>query len=354
VIRLLCLLLPVSVGLAQPTAAEKLIEAGHWKRARTLVEARIREAPDDALSNYLLSQIRNAFGEHTTPLPLAEKAEALDGRTAKYHRQVAEVLGVMAQRAGALQQLFLAPRFRKEIDAALALDSQDVQALRDLLEFYLLAPGIAGGDSGKAAPLARRIGEIDDAAGFMARARIAAFHKQTAETEALLRQAGDASPPNYGARIALARFYIEPGHFNPDAAEMQAKAALILDRGRVDAYGVLAETGATRGAWNELESTLTASAASVPDDLVPYYRAAARLIAGGRDPARAERYLRAYLGQEPEGNEPPASEAHWKLGLALQAAGREADAIQEWQESIRLDPESKAALELRHARGKAN
>lgn len=352
--RLLYLLLPFSVCLAQQTAAEKLIEEGHWKRARALVEARIHQAPDDALSNYLLSQIRNAFGEHTTPLPLAEKAVTLDGHTAKYHRQVAEVLGVMAQRAGMLQQLFLARRFRREIDAALALDSRDIQALRDLLEFYLLAPGIAGGDAAKAAPLAGRIGEIDAAQGFLAGARIAAFHKQATETEALLRKAVEASPPTYRSRIALARFYLEPDHFNPGGAEIQAKDALRLDRSRVDSYAVLAVTWANRGAWTDLESTLAASAGSVPDDLVPYYRAAERLMADGRDPARTERYLRVYLSQEPEGNEPPVAEAHWKLGLALQAAGREADAVTEWKESVQLDPESKAALELRHARGRSN
>ena len=170
-------------GWAQQTPAERLIEAGHWKRARAIVEARIREAPDDPLAIFLLSQIRNAFGDHTAPLQLAERAVALDGRTAKYHRQLAEVLGVTAQHANAIQQFFLARRFQKEIDTALALDPQDVQALRDLLEFYLLAPGIAGGDPRKAASTAERIAAIDASEGFLARARVA----PPAETEALLQ-----------------------------------------------------------------------------------------------------------------------------------------------------------------------
>jgi hypothetical protein len=61
---------------------------------RALVEARIKETQDGALQNFLLSQIRGAFGDRAMPLTLAEKAVALDERTAKYHRQVAEVLGV--------------------------------------------------------------------------------------------------------------------------------------------------------------------------------------------------------------------------------------------------------------------
>jgi tetratricopeptide (TPR) repeat protein len=310
--RLICLFGIVSACCAGQSTAEKLIESGHWKRARTLVEARIREAPDDPLANFLLSQIRNAFGDRTTPLPLAEKALALDGKTAKYHRQVAEVQGVMAQHANAFQQLFLARRFRKEIDAALALDPRDLQAWRDLLEYYLLAPGIAGGDSKKAAATAERIVEIDAAEGFLARARVAGFHKRTAEVEGFLRKATEAMPPSYRARIALAQFYLA-GHRRLNEAEVQAKDAIKLARGRVDAYTVLAQIYAERSAWDELESVLADAAREVPDDLVPYYRAAESLIAAGRDPERAGRYLRIYVGQEPEGNEPSAADAARQL-----------------------------------------
>lgn len=299
--------------MGQPSAAEKLIEAGHWKRARAGVEASFRESPADALSNFLLSQIRGAFGDRTTPLALAEKAVALDHRTGKYHRQIAEVLGVMAQHVGAIQLVFLAQRFRKEIDAALALDAQDVQALRDLLEFYLVAPAIAGGDPHKASALAIRIGEIQPPAGYLAEARIAAFHKDITGTENSLRKAAQAQPPSYGAHIELAKFYLDPLHFNPGAAKAQAREALQLDGTRVDAYAVLAEIFADRGDWRELESTLAASVAAVPDDLIPYFRAAERMIAKGWELERAERYLRVYLGQEPEGNEPAIAEANLAL-----------------------------------------
>ena len=95
----------------------------------------MREAPDDPDAIFLLSQIRNAFGDHATPLGLAEKAVRLDGRVAWYHRQLAEVQGVMAQQAGVFQQAILARRFRNEIDTALGLDPRDVQALRDLMEY---------------------------------------------------------------------------------------------------------------------------------------------------------------------------------------------------------------------------
>lgn len=304
-----------------PGLPEQLIEQGHWKRARALVEARIREAPDDALANFLLSQIRNAFGDRESPLRLAEKAVALDGGTAKYHRQIAEVTGVMAQHAGLFQQLMLARRFRKEIDTALALDARDVQALRDLMEFYLLAPGIAGGDENKADVTAGRIGAIDASEGFQARARLAEFHKDGENMERWLCQAVEAQPEDYRARMALAAFYLVPEHSNIARAAEQAQAAIAIDPGRVDAYAALAEVHAVRGDWNELDAVLTAGAKEVPDDLVPYYRAAMRLIDSGKDLPRAERYLRVYLSQEPEGNQPGAAEARREQELVVRREG---------------------------------
>ena len=348
--RILLILCAAAVSRAEQSPAERLIEAGHWKRARTLVETRLRAAPADALSNFLLSQIRGAFGDRSTPLALAEKAVALDGRTAKYHRQLAEVLGVTAQHAGAFRQLLLAHRFRGEIDAALSSDPRDLQALRDLLEFYLLAPGLIGGDPRRAADVAARIGGIDAVEGLLGQARIAEFHKEAAAQEALLRQAAETQPPRYKAQIALSQFYLEAGHSRLSAAEAYARAAMNSDPGRVDAYAVLAAVYADRGEGNCLESILAIALQAVPDNPAPHYRAAERLLAAGRDPLRAERYLRLYLAQELEGNQPSLSEARWKLGLALQAQGRVADALAEFSESVRLDPESKAAPELKRAR----
>ena len=299
----LCLI-PATAPAASPTLPEKLIEAGHWKRARVLVEARLKQDPQDALANFLLSQIRAAFGDRNSPLPLAEKAEALDPATARYHRQVAEVLGVAAQHANVFQQLLLARRFRKEIDAALALDPHDIQALRDLIEFYLLAPAVAGGDGRKAETTAARIAAIDSAAGFLAQARIAEFHRDKSAEESLLRRAVEAAPADYGARIALARL---------TQNEAEARAALALDPGRVDAYCILASMDAGRGDWQALDAILAAAARAVPDDAAPFYRAAEALRATGSGPARAEGYLRIYLEQPPEGNEPSAAEARAEL-----------------------------------------
>lgn len=317
----------MAMGLAvaahgQQTDPEKLIVAGHWKKARAIVESRLAQRPDDPLANYLLSQIRNAFGDYSSPLTLAKRAVALDNRVSKFHRQLAEVLGVEAQHAGAIRLIFLARQFRSEIDTAIALDPRDVQAQRDLLEYYLVAPGIAGGDVQAAAATAQHIGELDPAEGFLARARIASFRRQPAEEETLLSKAARAQPPSYRAQLELARFYLALGHSDTAKAEVAAQQLLKLDPTRVNAYAILAQICVDRGDWNALDSILAESTRQNPDDLTPYYRAADELLSHKRDAARAERYLRVYLEQEPEGNEPSLADARRELALALQAPGQ--------------------------------
>jgi tetratricopeptide (TPR) repeat protein len=347
---ILPILAAAALCLAQETTAEKLIEAGHWKRARAVVEQRLRQAPQDADANYLLSQIRAAFGDRTSPLELATTAVRLDGGVARYHRQLAEVQGVMAQHANLFQQALLARRFRKEIDTALSLDPRDMQALRDLIEYYLMAPGILGGDTNKAEAVARQIAALDAVEGLLAGARIAEFRKDSTRTEALLQRAAKLRPPSYKAQMALAWFYLAPEHRDDAAAEALGKGALGLDGGRAEAYCVLAVSYADRANWSALETLLSSAAQAVPDDAAPYYRAADRLLTSGREPARSERYLRAYLARDPEGNQPTVADAHWKLGLALRAQGREAEAAREWRTALQLDPESPAARELKASR----
>jgi tetratricopeptide (TPR) repeat protein len=335
--------------LAQDTTPEKLIEAGHWKRARALVERRLQEAPDDPNATFLLSQIRAAFGDRTSPPVLAEKAVQLDGKVACYHRQLAECQGLLAQHANIFQQIGLARRFRKELDTALELDPKDVQAQRDLLEFYLVAPGIAGGDVKKAEAVAQQIAGIDSCQGYLAKARIAEFRKDSKEAEAHLRRGAEACPSSYKVQMGLAEF-LATGRRDEKTAEAVAKASIAMERGRVQAYAILAAIYAGRADQDSLDALLSSAAEAVPDDATPYYRAAERLLSDGRNPAQAERYLRTYLSQEPEGNQPTAADAHWKLGLALRAQGQDSDAVREFRTAVQLDPESPAGRELKRTR----
>lgn len=302
--------------------AERLIESGHWKKARAIVEADQRAHPDKALNYYLLSQIRYAFGDRESPLRLAEKALELDRSVAKYHRQLAEVTGVMAQHANAFRLMLLARRFRKEIDAAITLDPKDPLALRDLMEYYLAAPGIVGGDERKALELSKRIADVDAVEGWLARERLARHRKDAAQAAKIIEEAALAVPASYRLKIAAAEAFLSAPRRDLARAEHYAREALVLDPGRHEAYAALARVHVGRAQWQELEVTLSAAEGAVPDDLTPCYRAAEALLESGANLPLAERLVRKYLGAEPEGNAPGLADARWKLRLVLEKQGK--------------------------------
>jgi hypothetical protein len=310
---------------AQQTKAERPIEVRQWKSVQALVERRLHEAPD---AIFLWSQIGNAIGDPTSPLKLAERAVRLDPGVGRNHRQLPDVQGVMAQHAGVFQQIIRARRFRKENDAALPLDPRDTQALGDLLEFYLVAPEMVGGDTKKAEMVSQPIAAIDASEGFLGKARIAEFQKDRALTEAWLRRAAEARPSSYKTQMELARCYLLPEHRNEAPAETLSRTALNLDSGGSAAHSVLAAIYAGQKTWSALEAILSSALEAGPDNLAPYYWAAERLFADGHGLARArtERYLGAYLARETEGNQPSAADAHGKLGLALRARAQGANA----------------------------
>jgi TolA-binding protein len=115
---------------------------------------------------------------------------------------------------------------------------------------------------------------------------------------------------------------------------------------------VLAALYAFQDRWDELESVLQRSEAVEPTHLAPWYQAARQLVVNGKEPARAERYLRHYLSREPEVGAPTHAGAHWRLGLALEKQGKKAEAAAELAMAVKADPKNDdAKKDLKRLKG---
>ena len=347
---LFCLLLsafcfPLSARAADPGAAEALIEAGHWKRARVIVEPRAAANPRDAQAVWLLSRIKLAFGDLDSALGPAQQAVALEDGNSDYHFQLAEVYGEMAARASMFAAAGLARKFKGELEASLARNPKNLDALDALMQYSYQAPGLMGGDKGKARSIADQLVQLSPVHGYLAQAELAREAKDEAKVEEYLRQAVQADPKNYEAQTALAGFYTHPPRRNTGEAEKHAREALQLYPGRAKAYSILATVLALERRWDQLEAVLSASEKAVPDDLAAYFRAANALLEAGAELQRGETYARKYLGQEPEGEEPDLAHAHRLLGLILEKQGRNQQAISELETAVRMDPRFKEAKE---------
>jgi tetratricopeptide (TPR) repeat protein len=340
-----CLLVSVVAAAPEPDSAEALEDAGHWKRARAIVEPRLAANPRDAQAACLLSRIKLAFGDLDGALKSAQQAVALEDGNSNYHFQLAEVYGEMAASASIFAAGGLAKKFKGELDASLARDPKNLEALDALMQYSFQAPGIMGGDKGKARAIAEKLVQLSPVRGYLAQAELAREANDFAKVEECFLKAVKADPKNYEAQTALAGFYTQPSYRKMEWAEKHARETVQLDPSRAKGYSILAKVLALEQRWGELQAVLSTSERNVPDDLDPYYEAANALLESGVELERGKTYLHKYLAQEPEGEEPDAAHAHWLLGLILEKQGRSGEAVSELEAAVQMNPRFKAAGE---------
>lgn len=356
-------LLSVPLHAADPSTAA-LIEQGHYRRAQAILTERLKTNPNDARSYCEMSKISEAFQRWDEAIQQAEKAVSLDGKNIdsknldgkntdsknpEFQAALADAVGskLSGGRMGFFAQASLARRFKKEAELALQLDPNNVDANEDLMEFHLDAPGLVGGDKKKAADLADHMLRVNPVQGYLMKINFATHEKRTAELEQLVQQAINADPKNYEARMQAASFYLDKGTGTFPQAEEQAKQAMQLDPGRVRAYNTLAIIYAQQSRWKDLDAVLADAQHNVPDDLAPLYQAARVIFVNhqAQELPCAEKYMRSYLSQPAEGNEPSLAAAHWRLGLILEKEGHKDQARQEMQQALNLDPALEPARE---------
>jgi tetratricopeptide (TPR) repeat protein len=339
---LLALVLAVAT-LASAATPEQLVDDGHFKQARALLDRQLQSNPNDPQLNWLAARIHRAFGDIPGAINYAQRAVQLAPQKADYHLTLAELQGRLAQQSSMLKQAILARTIHKELETAYQLEPTNLDAKWGLLEYYWLAPAIVGGDKAKARTMATDIGKLNAAQGFVAQAVIAADEKRIADVERNYRKAIELDPKNYDARISLAQFYYGDDQKKYDLAEEQYRAAVKINPSRIEGYNGLAAIYAQRGQWPQLDSVLADSERQISDNFQPFYAAGTVLLNSGKDLPRAERYLRRYMGQEAEGNAATLPEAHWRLGQVLDKQGRRPEAIAELNTAVKMNPYLDAA-----------
>jgi len=329
---------------ASPAAG--LADHGHWKRLRALIEPRAAANPNDGEAQWLLSRVRLAYHDADGALAPAEKSVVLDGRNPEYRWQLAQVVGELASSASVFKQMGLAKRFKREVEAVLAIDPKHTGAMVGLMEFYYRAPGLVGGDKKKARAIPDQIMAINTIDGYVARIRLMGRMEPqppASEFEQVWVQAVQADSSRYEPHISLASIYSSGATPRWELAGKEALIAKKLDPDRIAPYSILAAAYANTGKWAELDALLAEGERAIPDNLTPYLRAAVTLTGTGNDLPRAERYVKKYLGQEPEPTASSHAVARWRLGLVYDKQGRKAEAIAELQTAVTLDPKFEQA-----------
>ena len=123
-----------------------------------------------------------------------EKAASLDPGSSRYQVWLGSVYVAKAGQSGLLKAASLAGKGKAAFEKAVALDPSSVEARQALLQYYIVAPGVAGGSVGKAREQAAAIGALDAHRGHLATARIAEHEEEWQAAEAAYREALKLQP----------------------------------------------------------------------------------------------------------------------------------------------------------------
>jgi tetratricopeptide (TPR) repeat protein len=161
------------------------------------------------------------------------------------HSEYALWLGRSFGRRAETASPFSAPRYaakaRAYFEKAVALDPDNQEALSDLFDYYLEAPGFLGGGYEKAEAIAQRIAERNPAEGHVAQARLAEQRSQFDTAEEQLRRAITLAPREVCRMLDLARYLAKRGRIPEseaafDKAEQLAPNSLKVAFVRASVY----------------------------------------------------------------------------------------------------------------------
>ena len=113
----------------------------------------------------LIGQNYFMLGEYKRATESFEKALALEPNRAELLHWLGRSYGRRAETASVFTAPGYASKARQLFEKAVALDPHNGEAVNDLFDFYLQAPGILGGGLHKAETLAQHIARIDPAEG---------------------------------------------------------------------------------------------------------------------------------------------------------------------------------------------
>src|SRR5712692_2913219 len=123
-----------------------------------------------------------------------QKAVTAEPTNSVYYHWLGRAYGRRAEISNPFSAMGHASKARQNFEKAVELDPQNSEAVNDLFEFYLEAPGFIGGGLDKALKVADRIAELNAAEGNYARARIEEKGKEYNSAEKHLRRAMELAP----------------------------------------------------------------------------------------------------------------------------------------------------------------
>lgn len=289
---------------ARPAIANDL-RSGKYAETVAALRQQVAQNPNDAQATLWLARSYLDLGNYGQAVTFAERAARLSPDCSESHFWLARSYGLKAAKS---RSFWLARKARQEYQTAVHLDPDNLAARRDLMEFYLQAPWILGGDKEKALAQVKAIASRNAMQGDLARAEYWRDLDDTALAAKEYRKVLESKPDHAEAYFEVADFYESDG--KPEQIEAAVRAA----------------------------SLITPS-----DPRLDYYSAVADVMRG-QALSKAEQDLKAYILKTPPRDDfPPHASAHDWLGRIYELWGKKQQAIEQYQFALKLSPDNQMA-----------
>lgn len=203
--------------------AREYYQRTQYKQALNILE----KLPNkDAETYRLIGQAHYGAADYKEATEALEKAAKLAPKNSAIQSWLGRAYGRRAETSFPLTAPSYAGKARAAFEKALELDPDNRDALDDLFEYYLEAPGFLGGGVEKAEALAKRMAALDRAWGLRAEARILESRKDYNAAEASLKRAIEVAPRSAGRFVDYARYLAKQGR-TKESDEQFAKASQV-------------------------------------------------------------------------------------------------------------------------------
>jgi tetratricopeptide (TPR) repeat protein len=294
-----------TAGAADRNPRQMLAE-GQVDEALAALKAATQSSPKDAEAFHQLAHGYYVLERWDDAIAAEQQAVNLAPKNSEYHLILGCAYGEKADtisKFAFFTAVHLAHVTRAEFEKAVELDGNNIEARRDLAEYYAQAPSSIflglGGSKEKSRAQAEKIKDIDAVSYHWIRARAAEEDKKYDVAETEFRAAITASSSPAKDWLELASYYRHRKKY-PEMEEAINKAVSLDNK----------------------------------QPSIVLFDAASQLLRAGRNFPQAATFARKYIAAEKHAEEAPVFQAHFLLGQILEKQGDKTAATDEYKAAL--------------------
>lgn len=203
--------------------AHELYQRTEYQKSLDILKA-VSDKDSDTLQ--LMGQDYFMLGEYKHATEELDKALAAGPPTAQLYMWLGRAWGRRAETSSPFTAPGYASHAQKMFEKAVDLDISNKDAVGDLFDYYMGAPGFLGGGLNKAEDLARKVSVHDPAEGFYLKAQIDDKRKEYDAAEQSLRRALELTPKQVGRVLDLAHYLSKRGRMKESDALFDRAATM--------------------------------------------------------------------------------------------------------------------------------